>query len=90
MSSTTPGTSGSELTVVQQVAALAYTVSRDGLADDLRNDVARRVLDVVGNSVAARHETPAAAVIAVAKNWGGREAATGIEPECVFRRQQQP
>ena len=78
MSAATPVSSGSQLTVVQQLAALAYNVSRDGLADDLRGDVARRVLDLVGNSVAARHETPAAAVIAVAKNWGGREAATGI------------
>ncbi|KJF23661.1 MmgE/PrpD family protein [Rhodococcus sp. AD45-ID] len=67
-----------ELTVVQQLAALAFGVSESGLSKDLREDVARRVLDLLGNSVAARDETPAKAVTAVVKNWGGHEFATGI------------
>ena len=43
-------------TVVQRLAELAASVRRDGLPDALREDVARRVLDLVGNSLAASGE----------------------------------
>jgi len=65
-------------TVVQQLAALAHRVSTEGLPPELRDDVARRVLDLLGNSIAARHQTPAAAVTAVVRNWGGNAHATAI------------
>jgi 2-methylcitrate dehydratase PrpD len=66
------------LTVVQQLGELAASVRRDGLPDGLREDVARRVLDLVGNSLAARRESSAAAVVAVVRGWGGPPDATAI------------
>jgi 2-methylcitrate dehydratase PrpD len=65
-------------TVVQQLAALAASVRRDGLPDALRQDVARRVLDLVGNSLAAGRESSASAVVAVVSGWGGPPDATAI------------
>ena len=65
-------------TVVQQLAELAASVRRDGLPDALREDVARRVLDFVGNSLAAGGESSAAAVVPVVRGWGGPPEATPI------------
>jgi len=65
-------------TVVQQLAELAASVRRDGLPDALREDVARRVLDLVGNSLAAGRESSASAVVAVVRGWGGPPDATAI------------
>lgn len=65
-------------TVVGQLAALADRTRKDGLAPDLRKDVARRVLDLLGNSLAAHNQPSAAAVIGVATGWGGNEDATAI------------
>jgi len=65
-------------TVVQRLAGLAADVRRDGLPDALREDVARRVLDLVGNSLAAGRESSAVAVTAVVRGWGGPPDATAI------------
>lgn len=67
-----------EPTVVQQLAALAARVRRDGLPVELRADVARRTLDVLGNSVAAIGQSPARAVTEVVREWGGPPQATAI------------
>lgn len=65
-------------TVVGRLAALAEHIRTTGLDADLRRDVARRVLDVLGNSLAARGQPSARAVTALARDWAGRAAATGI------------
>lgn len=67
-----------EQTVAQRLASVAANVARDGLDDDLRQDVARRVLDVLGNSLAAADQPAARAVTTVATAWGGSEQATAI------------
>jgi len=64
--------------VVQQLADLAVTTRREGLPEGLRDDVARRVLDLLGNSLAAGGEPSAAAVVAVVRGWGGPPDATAI------------
>jgi 2-methylcitrate dehydratase PrpD len=65
-------------TVVQRLAGLAADTRTNGLPEGLREDVARRVLDVLGNSLAATGEVSAAAVTAVVRGWGGPEDATAI------------
>ncbi len=65
-------------TPVQRLAGLAADVRAGGLPDDLRADVARRVLDLLGNSLAATTEQPARTVTAVARSWGGDPQATLI------------
>jgi 2-methylcitrate dehydratase PrpD len=65
-------------TVAQRLASLAVDVRRDGLAADLRDDVARRVLDVLGNSLAAADQPAAVAVTTVVSAWGGAAQATAI------------
>lgn len=65
-------------TVVQRLAEVAERTRRDGLPPELRYDVARRVVDLIGNSLAA-HDVPAAtAVTAVVERWGGSPDATAI------------
>jgi 2-methylcitrate dehydratase PrpD len=66
----------SEPTVVQRLAQLADETRTKGLGEDLRDDVARRVLDVLGNSLAASGEDAPAAVTAVVRGWGGSQDAT--------------
>ncbi|SEF23946.1 2-methylcitrate dehydratase PrpD [Amycolatopsis pretoriensis] len=65
-------------TIVQQLAAFATSVRAKGLPPQLRDDAARRVLDVLGNSLAATAEKPAAAVGALVREWGGEGRATAI------------
>ena len=65
-------------TVAQQLAATASSVRADGLPGDLRQDVARRVLDVLGNSLGALDQPAARAVTAVVAAWGGHPEATVI------------
>jgi 2-methylcitrate dehydratase PrpD len=65
-------------TVVQRLARLAADTRAEGLPPGMRDDVARRVLDLVGNSLAAHEETSAAAVTAVVRGWGGPADATAI------------
>jgi 2-methylcitrate dehydratase PrpD len=65
-------------TVVQRLAALADQVRHFGLPGDLRDDVAHRVLDLIGNSLAATGLPAVGAVAAVVKGWGGEEQAVAI------------
>ncbi|MCB8908548.1 MmgE/PrpD family protein [Rhodococcus rhodochrous] len=65
-------------TVVGRLAALAAEIRTTGLPAELRKDVARRVLDLLGNSLAAHDQPSARAVTEVARNWSGAAAATGI------------
>lgn len=65
-------------TPVQRLAEFAASVRAEGLPDRLRDDAARRVLDVLGNSLAATSEAPAAAVEALVREWGGQGRASGI------------
>ena len=67
-----------EPTVVQRLADLAVRTRDEGLPDGLREDVARRVLDLLGNSLAATDQVSASAVTAVVRGWGGPEDATAI------------
>ncbi|WP_281690334.1 MmgE/PrpD family protein [Pseudonocardia thermophila] len=71
-------TAVAEATVVQRLAALADDTRRAGLPGELRQDVARRLLDVLGNSLAAVAEPAARAVIGVVREWGGPQRATAI------------
>lgn len=75
---TAPARHDLEGTVVGRLAALAGSVRAEGLSAELRKDVARRVLDVLGNSLAAHGQPSARAVTAVAREWAGAPAATGI------------
>ena len=70
-----------EHTVAQRLALVARRVAGDGLATELREDAARRVLDVLGNSLAAADQPAARAVTAVASAWGGSGQATAIGAE---------
>ncbi|WP_435120156.1 MmgE/PrpD family protein [Amycolatopsis thermoflava] len=65
-------------TIVQRLAEFAASVRAKGLPAELREDAARRVLDVLGNSLAATSERPAAAVGALVREWGGSGRATAI------------
>ncbi|MQA94345.1 MAG: MmgE/PrpD family protein [Streptosporangiales bacterium] len=63
---------------MQHLADLAVRIREQGLPAALREDVARRVLDLTGNALAATTEEPARAVGAVARGWGGAAQATAI------------
>ena len=65
-------------TPAQRLAELAATVSAEGLSAELRDDMARRVVDFLGNSLAALREKPAAVVTAVANSWGGQPTAETV------------
>ena len=64
--------------VAERLAQFAASVAQHGLPADLRADAARRVLDVVGNSLAATDVAPARAVRDVAAGWGGPPDASAI------------
>ncbi|WP_269854627.1 MmgE/PrpD family protein [Streptomyces sp. RPT161] len=65
-------------TPAEQLGALAERVARDGLPARLRADVAGRVLDLLGNCLAALCEQPAEVVAATVGEWGGAPDATAI------------
>lgn len=65
-------------TPLQQLAAFAAATRAAGLPPELVHDVKRRVLDVVGNSLAATGYEPARIALRVARAWGGAERATAI------------
>jgi 2-methylcitrate dehydratase PrpD len=65
-------------TPAQQIGALAERVVREGLPDALRDDLAARTVDLLGNCLAARGEEPARIVDAVVREWGGVEVATAV------------
>jgi 2-methylcitrate dehydratase PrpD len=66
------------VTVVEELAHFAAGVTRRGLPENLREDVARRVLDLIGNSLAATTEAPARGVRDMVAGWGGAPTATVI------------
>ncbi|KAA8889412.1 MmgE/PrpD family protein [Nocardia colli] len=68
----------SQATIVQRLAAFAASARDSGLDDELRADAARRILDVLGNSVAAFGTPAAAAVAAVVEEWGGKPQSTAL------------
>ncbi|KAA9161615.1 MmgE/PrpD family protein [Amycolatopsis acidicola] len=66
------------MTPAQQLGALADEVRAKGLSADLRTDLAGRVLDLLGNSLAALGEKPAQVIREVVADWGGKPAATAL------------
>jgi 2-methylcitrate dehydratase PrpD len=74
----TAATSTSELTPAQQLSTLAAKVADQGLPDELRHDLAGRVVDLLGNCLAALREQPATIVTGVVSAWGGAPDATAI------------
>ncbi|MGW0247394.1 MmgE/PrpD family protein [Nocardia goodfellowii] len=67
-----------ERTIVQRLAEFAASARDRGLGTELRADAARRVLDVLGNSLAAQHTPAAATVRALITEWGGTPRATAL------------
>lgn len=65
-------------TLVQRIAGLAADVRARGLPAELRADVARRVLDLLGNSLAATTEQPGRTATEVTRSWGGDGHSTVI------------
>jgi 2-methylcitrate dehydratase PrpD len=65
-------------TPAEQLGALAARVRKDGLPARLREDLAGRVLDLLGNSLAALPELPAKVIAGTVREWGGTQAATAI------------
>ncbi|MEV6773865.1 MmgE/PrpD family protein [Nocardia sp. NPDC051030] len=68
----------SEPTIVHRLADFADDARQRGVGVALRDDAARRLLDVLGNSLAAQPSAAAAAVRSVVSEWGGRPMATAI------------
>ena len=67
-----------EPTPAQRLGELAHEVAQQGLPAELRDDMAGRVVDLLGNCLAATSEKPAGIVTAMVGEWGGRPVATGI------------
>ncbi|MDX6744086.1 MmgE/PrpD family protein [Actinocorallia sp. A-T 12471] len=65
-------------TAVALLGDFAAKVRAEGLPPELRADAARRVLDVLGNSLAATAEAPAKAVGALVAEWGGAGRSTAL------------
>ena len=65
-------------TIAQLLGECAYKVTQDGMSDEMRRESSRRVLDVIGNSLAAR-DLPAAEVVKkIVEAWGGPADALAI------------
>ena len=43
-------------TIAEQLGEVAFQITQNGLSDELRRESARRVLDVIGNSLAAKDQ----------------------------------
>lgn len=71
-------TTASGRTPAERIGEFAARVAVDGLPSKLRDDMAGRVVDFLGNSLAALEEQPAEVVTAVTRSWGGAEVATAI------------
>ncbi|MCM6771941.1 MmgE/PrpD family protein [Nocardia sp. CDC159] len=65
-------------TIVARLAAFAERSRDRGIGTELRSDAARRVLDVLGNSMAAVDLAPAAAVRTLLADRGGAEQSTAL------------
>ncbi len=65
-------------TIAQLLGECAYKVTQEGMSDAMRRESSRRVLDVIGNSLAAR-DLPAAEVVKkIVEAWGGSPDALAI------------
>lgn len=72
-------------TLLRSLADFASDAFRDGIPGAVRDDITGRVLDVVGNSLAALGNHPYLAVSRVAFSWGGHpEASVFGEPASRF------
>ncbi|MFR9730221.1 MmgE/PrpD family protein [Saccharopolyspora sp. MS10] len=65
-------------TPAQRIGEVGARLAAGGVDDELAEDVVRRIVDVLGNSLAATREEPARIAGAVAAEWGGGPAATAI------------
>ncbi|MFI6043800.1 MmgE/PrpD family protein [Nocardia sp. NPDC051321] len=65
-------------TLVRQLAGFAARARQEGVGPELRADATRRVLDLLGNSVAALHTPAAVAVRNLVREWGGHPHATAL------------
>ncbi|NNH68510.1 MmgE/PrpD family protein [Nocardia uniformis] len=72
------GESTTGRTIVQRLAEFAATARDRGVGAELRGDAARRVLDVLGNSLAAQRTPAAASVRSLIEEWSGRPRATAL------------
>ncbi|MFD6159824.1 MmgE/PrpD family protein [Nocardia sp. NPDC060256] len=68
----------SEATIVQRLATFAAAARDHGIDDDLRANAAHRVLDVLGNSIAASDTPAARAVTTLIEGWGGTPRSTAL------------
>lgn len=75
----------SDVTPAQRLGELAARVRDSGLPGELRDDLAGRVVDLLGNSLAALRERPAEVVAAVVREWG--EVASGGATAIGFGRE---
>lgn len=65
-------------TIAQLLGECAFKVTQEGMSDEMRRESSRRVLDVIGNSLAAR-DLPAAEVVKkIVEAWGGSPDALAI------------
>jgi 2-methylcitrate dehydratase PrpD len=65
-------------TIAQLLGECAYNVTQTGMSDEMRRESSRRILDVIGNSLAAR-DLPAAQVVKkIVEAWGGPADALAI------------
>lgn len=58
-------------TIAEQLGEVAFQITQNGLSDDLRRESARRVLDVIGNSLAAKDQAATEVVRNVVLAWEG-------------------
>jgi 2-methylcitrate dehydratase PrpD len=58
-------------TIAQQLGKVAFQITQDGLSSELRREASRRILDVIGNSIAATNQPATQVVNNIVKSWAG-------------------
>ena len=58
-------------TIAQQLGKVAFQITQDGLNPELRREASRRILDVIGNSIAATNQPATQVVNNIVKSWAG-------------------
>jgi 2-methylcitrate dehydratase PrpD len=58
-------------TIAQQLGKVAFQITEDGLSPELRREASRRILDVIGNSIAATNQPATQVVNNIVKSWAG-------------------
>ncbi len=58
-------------TIAQQLGRVAFQITQDGLSQELRREASRRILDVIGNSIAATNQPATQVVNNIVKSWAG-------------------